>query len=254
MRMQGQQAGPIDVSFLNSFEIEIKSPVAPRNCGSDHTRENSEDFRSSLQRLAFDFAPPVLIDPTVYLTCCHLVEHASARAGSVNKRLRDFLKTHIHATKRPGAEWLAWGLLTSPRRVTRRWCPRGTVAPHRRFASTSFFGEVRRVANQANLGGPGNQTCQHRNSRQTPRASAFHEMRRDAEFFDGPGPCRIRPRDFPADLSPQRRTVRPHDVAVHQGLLQPDCRKLGRRRANRAIDLRSTGSGGAMRTTRSAVR
>jgi LysR family transcriptional regulator, nitrogen assimilation regulatory protein len=56
-----------------------------------------------------DFADPVLIEPTFYLTCCLIwsSEHTLTLAAErVKMLLVDFLKEHIHKTKRPGALWL----------------------------------------------------------------------------------------------------------------------------------------------------
>jgi LysR family nitrogen assimilation transcriptional regulator len=56
-----------------------------------------------------DFAEPVLIKPTFYMTCCLLWSYESPltlAVESVKKLLVDFLKGHIHRTKRPGAVWL----------------------------------------------------------------------------------------------------------------------------------------------------
>ena len=56
-----------------------------------------------------DFAEPVLIEPTFYMTCCLLWSNEfplTLAAESVKKLLVDFLKEHIHRTRRPGAVWL----------------------------------------------------------------------------------------------------------------------------------------------------
>jgi LysR family transcriptional regulator, nitrogen assimilation regulatory protein len=56
-----------------------------------------------------DFAEPVLIEPPFYLTCCLLWSYQvplTLAAESVKKLLVEFLKEHIHRTKRPGAVWL----------------------------------------------------------------------------------------------------------------------------------------------------
>jgi LysR family nitrogen assimilation transcriptional regulator len=56
-----------------------------------------------------DFAEPVLIEPTFYLTCCIIWSNESplTLAGEgVKNLLIDFLKLHIQKTKRPGAVWL----------------------------------------------------------------------------------------------------------------------------------------------------
>src|ERR1700759_2168970 len=56
-----------------------------------------------------DFAEPVLIEPTFYMTCCLLWSNEfplTLAAESVKKLLVNFLKEHIHRTRRPGAVWL----------------------------------------------------------------------------------------------------------------------------------------------------
>jgi LysR family transcriptional regulator, nitrogen assimilation regulatory protein len=56
-----------------------------------------------------DFARPLLIEPTFYLTCCLIWSNEAplTLAGeNVKKLLISFLKTHIRETKRPGAVWL----------------------------------------------------------------------------------------------------------------------------------------------------
>jgi LysR family nitrogen assimilation transcriptional regulator len=56
-----------------------------------------------------DFAKPVLIEPTFYMTCCLLWSSEfplTLAAENVKKLLVDFLKEHIHRTRRPGAVWL----------------------------------------------------------------------------------------------------------------------------------------------------
>ena len=56
-----------------------------------------------------DFAEPVLIEPTFYLTCCLIwsSDHSlSLAADGVRELLIEFLRDHIHRTKRPGAVWL----------------------------------------------------------------------------------------------------------------------------------------------------
>jgi LysR family transcriptional regulator, nitrogen assimilation regulatory protein len=56
-----------------------------------------------------DFAEPVLIEPTFYLTCCLIwsSDHSlSLAANGVRELLIEFLREHIHRTKRPGAVWL----------------------------------------------------------------------------------------------------------------------------------------------------
>jgi LysR family transcriptional regulator, nitrogen assimilation regulatory protein len=56
-----------------------------------------------------DFAEPVLIEPTFYMTCCLLWSNEfplTLAADSVKTLLVDFLKEHLYRTKRPGAIWL----------------------------------------------------------------------------------------------------------------------------------------------------
>ena len=56
-----------------------------------------------------DFAEPVLIEPAIYLTCCIIwsSDHSlSLAADGVRELLIEFLRDHIHRTKRPGAVWL----------------------------------------------------------------------------------------------------------------------------------------------------
>jgi LysR family nitrogen assimilation transcriptional regulator len=56
-----------------------------------------------------DFAPPVLIEPAFYLTCCIIWSNEfplTLAAEGVRKLLIEFLKEHIETTKRPGARWL----------------------------------------------------------------------------------------------------------------------------------------------------
>src|ERR1700754_1741397 len=56
-----------------------------------------------------DFATPVLIEPTFYLTCCLIWSSGhslSLAADGVRELLIEFLRDHIHRTKRPGAVWL----------------------------------------------------------------------------------------------------------------------------------------------------
>jgi LysR family nitrogen assimilation transcriptional regulator len=56
-----------------------------------------------------EFAPPVLIEPPFYLTCCVIWSNESplTLAGEgVRKLLIEFLKGYIERTNRPGAVWL----------------------------------------------------------------------------------------------------------------------------------------------------
>jgi LysR family transcriptional regulator, nitrogen assimilation regulatory protein len=56
-----------------------------------------------------DFAAPVLIEPTFYLTCCVIWSNEfplRLAAEGVKKLLMEFVKKHVETTKRPGAVWL----------------------------------------------------------------------------------------------------------------------------------------------------
>jgi LysR family transcriptional regulator, nitrogen assimilation regulatory protein len=56
-----------------------------------------------------DFAQPVLIEPTFYMTCCLIWSNEftlTLGAEGVKKLLIDFLKEHVEKTKRRGAAWL----------------------------------------------------------------------------------------------------------------------------------------------------
>jgi LysR family transcriptional regulator, nitrogen assimilation regulatory protein len=56
-----------------------------------------------------DFAPPVLIEPTFFVTCCIIWSNEfplTLAAENVKKLLVEFLKDHLQKTKRPGAMWL----------------------------------------------------------------------------------------------------------------------------------------------------
>jgi LysR family transcriptional regulator, nitrogen assimilation regulatory protein len=56
-----------------------------------------------------DFAEPVLIQPTFYLTCCLIWSNEfplTLAAERVKALLIDFLKDHIRGSNRPGASWL----------------------------------------------------------------------------------------------------------------------------------------------------
>ncbi|MGA2999571.1 LysR family transcriptional regulator [Bradyrhizobium sp.] len=57
-----------------------------------------------------DFAEPVLIEPTFYMTCCLIWSNdvsLTVAADSVRTLLTQFIKEHIERTKRPGAVWIA---------------------------------------------------------------------------------------------------------------------------------------------------
>jgi LysR family nitrogen assimilation transcriptional regulator len=56
-----------------------------------------------------DFAPPLLIEPTFYLTCCLIWSDEiplTLAAEGVQKLLVSFLKTYIQESRRPGAVWI----------------------------------------------------------------------------------------------------------------------------------------------------
>ena len=56
-----------------------------------------------------DFAAPVLIEPTFYLTCCIIWSNEfplTLAAEGVKKLLIEFVRAHVETTKRPGAVWL----------------------------------------------------------------------------------------------------------------------------------------------------
>jgi LysR family transcriptional regulator, nitrogen assimilation regulatory protein len=56
-----------------------------------------------------DFAAPVLIEPTFYLTCCVIWPNEfqlTLAAEGVKKLLIEFVKQHVETTRRPGAVWL----------------------------------------------------------------------------------------------------------------------------------------------------
>jgi LysR family nitrogen assimilation transcriptional regulator len=56
-----------------------------------------------------DFAKPVLIEPTFYLTCCVIWSNEfplTLAAEGLRKLLIEFMKEYIETTKRPGAVWL----------------------------------------------------------------------------------------------------------------------------------------------------
>jgi LysR family transcriptional regulator, nitrogen assimilation regulatory protein len=56
-----------------------------------------------------DFAEPILIEPTFYLTCSVIWSNESPltlAAERVKALLIDFMRDHVHSTNRPGALWL----------------------------------------------------------------------------------------------------------------------------------------------------
>jgi hypothetical protein len=56
-----------------------------------------------------DFAEPVLIEPTFYLTCCLIWSNEfplTLVAEGVKTLLIDFMKDHVRRSNRPGAAWL----------------------------------------------------------------------------------------------------------------------------------------------------
>jgi LysR family transcriptional regulator, nitrogen assimilation regulatory protein len=91
---------------LAAEAVTVSSEISAVRSGAGSTILNLGDMSGfSLD----DFAEPVLIEPTFYLTCCLIWSHESPltfAAERVKTLLIDFLKGHIHTTKRPGALWL----------------------------------------------------------------------------------------------------------------------------------------------------
>jgi LysR family nitrogen assimilation transcriptional regulator len=91
---------------LAAEAVTVSSELSAVRSGAGSTILNLGDMSGfSLD----DFADPVLIEPTFYLTCCLIwsSEHTLTLAAErVKMLLVDFLKEHIHKTKRPGALWL----------------------------------------------------------------------------------------------------------------------------------------------------
>jgi LysR family nitrogen assimilation transcriptional regulator len=91
---------------LAAEAVTVSSELSAVRSGAGSTILNLGDMSGfSLD----DFADPVLIEPTFYLTCCLIwsSEHTLTLAAERAKMLLvDFLKDQIHKTKRPGALWL----------------------------------------------------------------------------------------------------------------------------------------------------
>jgi LysR family transcriptional regulator, nitrogen assimilation regulatory protein len=91
---------------LAAEAVTVSSELSAVRSGAASTILNLGDMSGfSLN----DFADPVLIEPTFFLTCCLIWSSEfplTLAAGSVKSLLMDFLKTHIEQTKRPGAVWL----------------------------------------------------------------------------------------------------------------------------------------------------
>jgi LysR family nitrogen assimilation transcriptional regulator len=91
---------------LAAEAVTVSSELSAVRSGAGSTILNLGDMSGfSLD----DFAEPVLIEPTFYLTCCLIWSNEDTltfAAERVKMLLVDFMKTHVHKTKRPGAIWL----------------------------------------------------------------------------------------------------------------------------------------------------
>ena len=91
---------------LAAEAVTVSSELSAVRSGAGSTILNLGDMSGfSLD----DFAEPVLIEPTFYLTCCLLWSNEDTltlAAERVKVFLIEFLKNHIFETKRPGALWL----------------------------------------------------------------------------------------------------------------------------------------------------
>jgi LysR family transcriptional regulator, nitrogen assimilation regulatory protein len=91
---------------LAAEAVTVSSELSAVRAGAASTILNLGDMSGfSLD----DFAEPILIEPTFYLTCSVIWSSEfplTLAAEGVKKLLIDFLKDHIATTKRPGAEWL----------------------------------------------------------------------------------------------------------------------------------------------------
>jgi LysR family transcriptional regulator, nitrogen assimilation regulatory protein len=91
---------------LAAEAVTVSSELSAVRSGAGSTILNLGDMSGfSLD----DFAEPVLIEPTFYLTCCLIWSNEDTLALATERvkiLLVDFLKNHIHGTKRPGALWL----------------------------------------------------------------------------------------------------------------------------------------------------
>jgi len=92
---------------LAAEAVTVASELSAVRSGAASTILNLGDMSGfSLE----DFATPVLIEPTFYMTCSIIWSNEFAltpAAEKVKNLLIDFLKEHIGRTKRPGAAWLA---------------------------------------------------------------------------------------------------------------------------------------------------
>jgi LysR family transcriptional regulator, nitrogen assimilation regulatory protein len=91
---------------LAAEAVTVSSELSAVRSGSGSTILNLGDMSGfSLD----DFADPILIEPTFYLTCCLLwsdEDTLTLAAEHVKILLVEFLKNHIYETKKPGALWL----------------------------------------------------------------------------------------------------------------------------------------------------
>ncbi len=91
---------------LAAEAVTVSSELSAVRSGAGSTILNLGDMSGfSLD----DFAEPVLIEPTFYLTCCLIWSNEfplTLAAEGVKKQLIDFLKDHIQRSNRPGALWL----------------------------------------------------------------------------------------------------------------------------------------------------
>jgi LysR family nitrogen assimilation transcriptional regulator len=91
---------------LAAEAVTVSSELSAVRSGAGSTILNLGDMSGfSLD----DFAEPVLIEPTFYLTCCLIWSidiPLTLATERVKKLLIDFLKDHVHKTRRPGASWL----------------------------------------------------------------------------------------------------------------------------------------------------
>jgi LysR family nitrogen assimilation transcriptional regulator len=91
---------------LAAEAVTVSSELSAVRSGAGSTILNLGDMSGfSLD----DFADPILIEPTFYLTCCLLwsdEDTLTLAAEHVKILLVEFLKNHIYETKKPGALWL----------------------------------------------------------------------------------------------------------------------------------------------------
>ena len=96
------------LSALNQALASLRESTANKG---GHRGRAMELVRQAIDetQAGIEFAEPVLIEPTFYLTCCLIWSNEvplTLAAGHVKTLLVDFMKVHIHTTKRPGASWL----------------------------------------------------------------------------------------------------------------------------------------------------